>query len=542
MKPFYEYCEGVLSGKIIACKPIYLACVRFKKFLNEYDFKEKEVERVIKFISLFKHYSGKTAGQRFELLPWQQFLIANIFGFYIKGTNKRLTNSVYLQISRKSGKSFLAAAIALYCLLADNESDPQVLFTATSFEQAGICFGQAKQLALQLDNKEKYLLINKSEVLLKKLPGKLKVLAADATKLDGYNPSVAIIDEYHAHKTSEVRDVMVSGQGARNNPLEIIITTAGLNTVSPCKIHRDVCLEILEGTKEDDHQFSMIFELDEEDDWLDEKVWSKASPNLDVTVSRDYMARMINQAKINPSKMVEVKTKLLNLWVESFSNWIPSEKITENSRDISWEKFTNKEVIVGVDLSAVSDLTAASFMFHDDQTDKLVFKTKYYLPEESLNKTENSFLYRKCVNSGDLTLTPGNVVDYNYIKQDIDKVRDVYNAYIQTISYDKYNATQWATEMQKEGYDMLDFSQGLASFNRPTKEIERLIMSNKVEIDNNELTKNCFNNVVLRFDHCFNCKPDKEKSANKIDGVISMCQCIGGYLFYNNELPQITTL
>ena len=169
MKAYYQYCDDVLSGKIVACEYIKLACKRFKLFLTKYDFRESKVDRVIKFISLFKHYTGKTAGKRFELIPWQQFLIANIYGFYMPNSTERVTNSVYLQISRKSGKSFLSAAIALYSLLGDNEPDPQVLFTATSFEQAGICFGQAKQLALQLDSKEKYLQINKSEVILKKV-------------------------------------------------------------------------------------------------------------------------------------------------------------------------------------------------------------------------------------------------------------------------------------------------------------------------------------------------------------------------------------
>ena len=348
--------------------------------------------------------------------------------------------------------------------------------------------------------------------------------------------------EYHAHRTSEVRDVMASGQGARANPIEIIITTAGLNTTSQCKKHRDTCVEILQGYKEDEHQFSLIYELDEEDDWLDENVWIKAAPNMNVTVDKKFISRMINQAKLNPSKLVEVKTKILNLWVDSADTWIPSECIESNMQDITWEDFRGQDVIVGVDLSAVSDLTAVSFMYHDLEKDKLVFKTNYYLPEAALESKGDVFFYNQCRKQDHLIITSGNVIDYRYIINDINKVRDEYGANINTVAYDKYNSTQWALEMQDEGYELLDFSQSLSSFNRPTKELERLIMSNRVIIDKNEMTRYCFNNVVLKYDHNFNCKPDKEKSAKKIDGTIAMCQCVGGYLFNDNILTQVIAL
>lgn len=538
MKLYDKYSNDVLTGRITACSNIKLACKRFEHFKEIYDFREDKVDRVIKFIGLLKHYSGKSAGKQFELMDWQQFFIANIFGFYHKDTNSRVTNSVYLQISRKSGKSFLSAAISLYCLLGDGEADPQILFTATTKEQASICFGQAKQLALQLDRKEKVLSINKNEVLLNKDPGKLKVLSAEADKLDGYSPSVAIIDEFHAHKTSAVRDVMVSGQGARANPLEIIITTAGFNIEAPCKKHRDVCVEVLQGYKVDDSLFSMIFELDESDNWLDESVWVKSCPCMGVTIDTAYIKRNITKAKNNPSELVPVKTKILNIWCDSAETWIPSDMINQCSTAIDWSEFSNCDVYVGVDLSAVSDLTAVSYLFLNGDN-KLVFKTNYYLPQAALDRHGDIAFYKEAAATGDLIITSGNVVDYRRITADINRIRDDYNANIVGVAYDKYNATQWALEMQDEGYNLIEFSQSLSSFNRPTKELERIIMSEQAIIDDNRMTKYCFKNVVLRYDYNFNCKPDKSKATNKIDGTISMCQCIGGMLFNDVPLPSI---
>ena len=539
MKAYDKYANDVLGGKIIACNNIKLACVRYEEFKSKYHFDEERVDRVIKFISLFKHYSGKSAGKQFVLMDWQQFLIANIYGFY-EG-DRRVCNSVYLQISRKSGKSFLAAALALYSLLGDNEADPQILFTATSFEQANICFGQAKQLALQLDRKEKYYSINKSEVILKKQSGRLKVMASDATKMDGWSPSVAIIDEYHAHRTSEVRDVMISGQGARANPLEIIITTAGFNIESPCKIYRDVCLEVLNGYKIDDSITALIYELDDNDDWENSDNWIKSCPCMGVTIDENYIQRNITKAKNNPSELVPIKTKILNLWCDSAENWIPSEAINNSSINLTWDNFRGHDLFIGVDLSAVSDLTAVSFSYINVEG-KVVFKTNYYLPRAALDKKGDIAFYKECIAKGDLIVTDGNVVDYRKITADINTVKEEYGCNIMGVAYDKYNATQWALEMQDEGYNLIEFSQSLSSFNRPTKELERLIMSNQTVIDDNRMTKYCFKNVVLKYDYNNNCKPDKSRNTNKIDGTISMCQCIGGMLFNDYELPSIYTI
>lgn len=541
MKRYYKYAEDVLDGTVVACNNVKLACKRFKNYLNNpgYEFREEKVDRIIKFISLFKHYSGNTAGKQFILMDWQQFLIANIFGFYYKGTDKRVIQSCYLQISRKSGKSFLAAAISLYCLLADGEADAQILFTATSTEQASICFNQAKQLLKQIDNKGRLTQIKQKEILLK-TTGKLKVLSSDADRLDGYSPSVAIIDEYHAHKTSAVRDVMISGMGARKNPLEIIITTAGFKLDAPCKELRDVCVEILQGIKEDETQFALIFELDDTDDWQNPEVWIKAAPCMGVTITESYITRMINKAINNASELLNVKTKVLNIWCDNIvSKWIAIEDVKKVSKSISFEEFRDSSVYIGVDLSAVSDLTAVSYLCVIDGVYK--FKTQYFIPEKRYSTAEEKSIYDRALEQGELIVTKGNTVDYDYIIREINKVREI--AYIQTIAYDKYNATQWAIDMQNENYNLLEFAQGLANFNRPTKELERLILSEQVEIDENKITKLCFYNAELKVDNNMNCKPIKGKdNTKKIDGTISMIQALGAYLLDNNMIPELYTI
>lgn len=536
---YKKYVDDVLNGNIKVGSNIKLAVERFQRDLvnPKFTFRQEQVERVISFFKLFHHYSGKTAGQPFDLLPWQQFFIANLFGFYMSDNLvKRRFEKSYLQIARKSGKTFLSAALCLYAMLADGEPNAEVLLLATTREQANIAFKMVRALAHQIDKNEKKIKSTKNSIECRKDTHYMKVLSSDGNTLDGYGPNLFLLDEYHAHKTADLYDVMTSGQGNRLNPLALVITTAGFNITGPCKKMRDLGVEILQGIKEDDTQFVMIFEMDEEDDWKNPDNWVKCAPCMNVTITKEYIANNINRAIISPSEATNVKTKILNMWVQSKETWIDNEYIEQDMRVVDWYEFQRENVWIGVDLSSVSDLTSVSFMFKNDE-DKFIWKTISFLPEKALEKSENSFIYREAIKNGDLIITPGNVVDYRIISDKIDDLVNTNNMYVDSIAYDKYNATQWALEMQDRGYDMVEYSQSLSSFNRPTKDIERLIMEGSAIIDYSPLVKFCFTNVVLKQDWNGNAKPDKSQSSKKIDNVISMIQCLGGYHVSGNEVP-----
>ena len=540
MKGYYRYVEDVASGKVIVGGNIKLAIQRFQMDLQreELEFREDVVDGAIDFISTLKHFTGKSSGQNFILEDWQAFIVANIVGWYWKGTDNRRYSSSYIEISRKQGKTALAAALCLYFLIADGEDGAEVDLAANSKEQAKIAFSFCSTFTKQLDPKAKYLKAYRDSILLDANNSKLKVFAADDSKLDGFNASFGLIDEYHSAKNSKVRDVIKSSMGMRQNPHLCTITTAGFDKTLPCYKLRSTAIDILNGLKEDDSMFIAIYCLDEDDEWMEEKNWVKCSPNLDVTVTSKYIREQVQSAINNPSEEVGVKTKTLNLWCDSAKVWLPETYIIKASKNIDWNSLKDYPCYVGVDLASTSDLTAVSYLVVKDGL--YYFKTDYYLPESALKEKADRELYKYWKQMGLLQITDGNVTDYDYITNDLMKYSNLVN--IQKVGYDKYNSTQWAITATDLGLPLEEYPQTLGNFNKPTREMERLLLSGKAVVDNNEITRWCFKNVTLKSDYNGNVKPNKSINAKKIDGAISMIQALGMYLdtpHYTNEIITI---
>lgn len=540
MKGYYHYVEDVLNGKIVVGELIKLACQRFKDDLQREDiyFNESVVDKAINFIGTLKHFMGKSSGKHFKLEEWQQFIIANIVGWYWTDGNTRRFTSSYIEVSRKNGKTALAAALCLYYLIADGEDGAEVDLAANSKEQAKIAFEFCSSFSKQLDPKGKYLKPYRDNVQFALNNSKLKVFAADDSKLDGFNASFGLIDEYHAAKNSKVRDVIKSSMGMRNNPHLCTITTAGFDKTLPCYKLRSTSIEILNKLKTDDSMFIAIYSLDDKDDWTDKDNWVKCTPNLNVTVTSKYIKEQVQSAINNPSEEVGVKTKTLNLWCDVADVWLPESYIVKASKDIHLEDFRDCECYIGVDLSATSDLTAVSYLIEKDNI--YYFKTDYYLPESALVDKPDRETYKLWKQQGLITITTGNVTDYDYITNDIVAASNILN--IQKIGYDKWNATQWAIHATEIGLPLEEYPQTMGNFNRPTKELERLILSGNTVIDNNEITRWCFRNVELKSDYNGNVKPNKGIKSKKIDGVIAIIQALGMYLtvpHYSNEILTI---
>ena len=534
----YQYANDIIEDRIKAGQLIKLACSRFINDLKDerFEFREDKVNHCLRFLNIFKHYTGKSAGERFILLPFQVFIVANLVGFYWKDTNERRFTQSYLQMARKQGKSFFAGALCMYYLVADGEASAEVLLLANSRQQAkDIDFAVVAALSKQLDAKQKTLKQFRDYLTIPSTQSRLKVLAAEAKTGDGYNCSFGLIDEYHESPDSKMKDLVVSSQGMRQSPHCCIVTTAGFDRSKPCYIFRCYCAEVLHGTKEDDSLFAAIYELDESDDWTDKTNWIKSNPCLGQTVTEKYISEQVTKAKNNPSDEVGVKTKTLNVWCSASSVWIPEHYILKNTKSISIEDFSGESCYIGVDLAAVSDLTAVSFLIPKDGI--LYYFTKYYLPASALQEKEQKEKYKFWQKIGLLTVTAGNVTDYDYITTDIMKAGQFLN--IQGIYYDSWNSTQWAIDATSKGLPLEPYSQSLANFNKPTKEFERLLLSDKIELENNEITRFCFDNVCLKYDHNGNCKPVKYQDGNKIDGVIAMLTALGGYLSsprYSNDI------
>lgn len=529
MKSYLQYAQDVLEGRQPAGRLIKKAAERFFNLMEDerYEFKEEKADRVVLFLSKLHHYKGRHAGKPFILEPWQTFIIAGIYGFYRKEDESRLVSFVYIEMARKQGKSALAAGLCLYHLTGDGESGAEVYLAANSRDQAKLSsWPLCSNFAKSLDPRSKYLEVYRDMVKFDQAKSWLKVLASDSAKLDGPDPSMFLLDEYHEAKDTRVKDVLQSGQGYRENPMGMIITTAGFNKLGPCYKLRTMCVEILEGLKEDDTTFAAIYSLDEDDDWKDEACWIKSNPNLGVTVKLSYVRNQVQKAINSPSEEVGVRTKTINQWCDSENIWIPDHYILSASKDIRIEDYAGCDCYAGIDLSSTSDLTCAAFLFL--KGGHYAFKVFFFLPEAALKEKRHSILYGEWRRMGFLKVTPGNVVDYDYILNDLCGVAQIVN--IISIAYDSWNATQFTINAQDRGLPMTEFSQALGNFNRPTKEFERLMLSGLVDLDNNEIIRFCFRNVVMARDRNGNTKPSKQFEDKKIDGVIGILEALGAYL------------
>ena len=358
-------------------------------------------------------------------------------------------------------------------------------------------------------------------------------MSSDAKLGDGFNPHFAIIDEYHALPDNNIPDVLQSGMGMRQNPMMIYITTAGFNIMGPCKEYRDMCEDILKGKKTDDSIFPLIYELDEGDDWIDSKCWKKACPSLDITVSSDYLAQQINLAKNNTSMEVGVRTKNLNQWVSSSCTWLSDDYIRGCMAKVPDSVYSGQCAWIGLDLAAVSDLAAWSALLEPDPNrkfhpDKYIFKSWCYLPSSELKGNVNWVKYRSWKEKGLLTVTDGNVTDFDKIHDDIFDFNK--NCSINSIAYDAWQSTLLITHLTQDGIQCDPYSQGIGNFTKAVKTFEMLVRSNRVIIDNSLITRWCFSNVVLKEDNNENVKPTKNSRPQKIDIVVAMLQALGMFL------------
>ena len=527
-KIYIEYNEDVLNNKIITGKLIYQACERMKSWFNQDDkyFDYDDVDKKIRFMQKLKHSKGKFVGKFFELLPYQQWITANIIGWKWKETNTRVINTALLMLSRKAGKTFFAAALMLSIIMTDAEHGAEGYMIANTSAQANIAFEHCKSQCSSIDPKGKIFSRFRQEIKIPLLDSKIKVLSSDTSTADGFSPNVFIVDEYHQAKTNELFNILRTGQGIRQNPLGCIITTAGFNVGNEFPLYNlwSKVKSILSGNIIDDTVFSAIYQLDEEDDYKDESVWIKSNPTLGQTVSYKYLREQVNQAITEPSSEVSIKTKNFNMWCQSAQTWIPNENIVEVSQPFKYDMF-NKETeysIIGVDIAERSDLCVVSTLIEHNET--IYLKAHPFICQTAYDNSPNKDLYRQWVKQKHLTLVPTESIDIDYV---IKLVQDLNEQVpIAVVGYDSWHAQQFKIAAEKQGLPMRAVKQGLGSFAEPTTMLEHMIYRHQVVIDDNPIIRWCFNNVLIKTDENANRKPIKSGPDQKIDIVIAFIQSI----------------
>jgi len=540
----FKYAAQVKAGEIVTGKKIQLAIDRFYSWIQDADRKGYVLDHaagmhVIEFFPLFlKHTKGEHGGKAFHLSPYQQFTLYNIFAWKKRtatGQLVRVIKTVYEKVARKNGKTAVLAGLGLYCQACDGEQGPQIYIGATKKEQAFICWEQAKEF---INTSRELRLAGfvpfQRELRTPENNGVFRYLGANSPTMDGLNPSLSIIDEYHAHKDDTVREVLESAMGARLEPLIYIITTAGTNVASFCKLYEDVATEILEGTKEDDSTFLMIHDLDPGDDWEDPENWKKANPNLGISVKYDYLEAEFTKAKNQPSKSPNFKTKHLNQWVDAPEIWIPGEIWRANKvQEIPPEAFTKYGSYAAVDLSTTTDLTAYVILSEPDPEGVRYLKPYFFCPLDTIDRRskEDRVPYRYWYDAGLLIATPGNTVDYELVQSKI--LGTYYENGVNRVEFDQWNAAQMANYLQGEGLNISFFSQAIGNISSPTKEFYRLVYAGKIKHDGNPILDWMLAGCVVIRDANDNIKVHKGKSntnIKRVDGIIASIMALGGSL------------
>jgi len=527
VKPYYQYIEDVKNGNIIVCDQIKQAVARFEEMKARDDiyFDEDVVDDCIRFVSLIKHFKGKSAGKSFILEPWQSFIFAYIFGLKWKETGYRVVREVYIQIARKAGKDAMVAIISLIMLLLDGEASPEIVCAANAYPQAKILFEYIDKFAKCIDVKKNLIKHYKEKLTSDINNGSVKVVSSDASRLDGLNISCAVIDEFHEAKDRKVYDVLRSSQLQRTQPLTIVITTAGFNIEGPCHDMYKLAIEVLSGVKTLDNFAAFIYQLDPEDDWTDSSCWLKCQPNLGVTVDIKSMEEERDKALVDSTAKTGVLTKTFNKWVMSSQEWIPLEIVSKCLKKISLRDFEGMPCVCGLDLGAVSDITALNVLINKDGIN--YYLNWCFLPNAVLETHPQRYLYEKFIDEGSLTLTPGNVTDFEYIINKIAEINKV--CPIQAIYSDMWNAVSTMTQLQDMGFNVEQFSQAIGNFNGPTKSLETQIRSNKCVIQASSMILWQFSNAIIKRDANGNEKITKDSyKGKKVDSLIAMCESTGG--------------
>src|SRR5262245_30696180 len=530
--PVGGYARAVISGRIATNSLVKQACARHFRDISTgkhrgLRYSATLARWAIQFFRNLSHSKGQWAGHPFELAPWQAFIIGSLYGWR-RADGTRRFRTAYIEIPRKNGKSTLAAGLALLLGFFDDEPGAEVYTTATKKDQARIVFEEARRMVLRSRAIQGQVVAKVNVLHDAALTGcKLEPLGADSDSLDGLNIHGAIVDELHAHKTRGMVDVLETGTGSRRQPLIFYITTAGFDRESVCWEHHQFAAMVLDSAEAlDDTLFAFIAGADPGDDWQDPAVWTKANPNLGVSVMRDDLERKVQRAKDMPGAVNAFRRLHLCEWTEVADRWLELAVWDKGRIPVDRAALRGRPCVAGLDLASTLDTTALVLIFPDGAGGIDVLPW-FWIPDEGLRLRvrRDRVPYDVWRDQGLLEVTPGNVTDYSRVKARIVELLSEFD--LREITFDPWQATQLAGELQADGAPMVAFRQGFASMAAPTRELERLILDGKVRHGGHPILRWQASNVAVAQDAAGNMKPDKARSRDRIDGVVALIMALG---------------
>lgn len=547
-----QYARDVLSGVIPAGKWVKLACKRHFDDLTRsksdqfpYYFDEKSAEKVCRFIENLPHTKGKWAAQRQKLIlePWQCFKTMVIFGWKRLADGLRRFRKAFVLESRKNGKSAWAAGVGLYMFCGDGEFGAEVYSGATNEKQAWEVFKPARLMAKNTPALTSYYGVETGKGAgsnLFKLADGAKFETVVGNPGDGASPSCAIVDEYHEHPTDAMVSTFETGMGARDQPLLLIISTAGDNIAGPCYAMQQDVEKMLEGVIPNDELFGIIYAADADVDWTTELALKQANPNYDISVRADFLKSMQREAIQSARKVGAFKTKHLNLWVQARDAYFNVQRWKESGRKgLTLDMFENQPVKIGLDLASKIDVAAVELLFRLDKCTceiareleregfKFVRFGRYYLPEKTISLGENEH-YQGWVLDGWIRETPGDMIDYVTIRDDI--LDDCERFQVEELAFDQHQARMMVSELIEEGVNCVEVAPTVLNFSEPMKEIDGLIRSRAIAHNEDPVFTWMLSNVVAKEDAKDNVYPRKNRSEDKIDGPVAQIMAMARWM------------
>lgn len=478
--------------------------------------------KAVQFFHCLKLIEGAKANKPFVLEDWQKAIIGCVFGWIDRETEMRRYRELFVYVPRKNGKTPLAAGMVLYGLVMDREAGAQIYSAAAEKEQAALTFRHASGMVAAEPFLEAYCKVNRSykSITVQSDNAFYKALSADAHTKHGFSTHMCVVDELHAHRDGELVDVLESSTGARDQPLMIYITTADYHRPSVCNIKHDYACKVRDGLIKDASFLPVIYEAQIDEDWTDPRVWERVNPNLDVSLRRDYLERECRKAQEEPTAENKFKRLHLNIKTEQDVRWIPMD---------AWRRCGKQPVLEGpayggLDLASTTDIAAFALFFPETYS----LMVRFWIPKANAARRQkrDRVPYLTWAKQGLITMTEGDVIDYKYIRKEINDLARQFE--IRKIGYDPYNATTLALQLQDDdGLPMAEHRQGYISMNEPSKLFERAILAGDLKHGSHEVLDWMASNVTVRIDPSDNIRPDKQRSAEKIDGIVAAIMATG---------------
>lgn len=472
------------------------------------------------------HFQGRMAGKPFLLELWQEAIIRQLFG-RLRKDGTRLYRTAYIEIPRKNGKSTLAAGIALYLLAEDGESGAEVYSAAGDRSQARIVFATALQMVQSSPALKERVLSFRNEMETAD-GGKYRVLSADADRQHGLNVSGAVVDEVHTQPHRDLWDVLVTGTGARDQPMVVAITTAGFDRNSICWELHERARKIIAGEIVNESFFAVIYGADPEDDWTSETTWKKANPNLGVSLKLDYLREKFEEARTSPAFENTFRRLHLDQWTTQENRFLPMERWNQCGGIVDQIGLRGRPAFSGLDLSSSLDVTAFVLVIpgNDGVIDVI---PHFFLPSQGIRERSQreGVPYDQWAKAGYLTLTEGEVVDYGIVREAVVACSKMFD--LKEVAFDRWGAGQISQELDSFGITVVPFGQGYGSMSTPTKELLSMVLGRRIRHGSNPILTWMAECTTVTQDPAGNIKPvkpDRRKNASRIDGIVALVMAL----------------